>query len=205
MSDCNYDRLGGTQDEDEEAEEHRKKWNNYANEMLQIRGKDLTDDGMNIVFGEEVEGMEDDWSDESDSDDEKDDLIHTGKEILSQKRLPGQITRLSIQRPVFLFSWQKQTEARETDETRGDATSHEFEDEDVEQAMREITPEAVEPSKQSAANIDMPMVVSGRAEEMRVVSLAGPETQVSPRRRSHEEFDGSGETKEGDGVKRSCH
>ncbi|KAH8638229.1 hypothetical protein IG631_05999 [Alternaria alternata] len=71
--------------------------------------------------------------------------------------------------------------------------------------MRGMTPEAMEPSTQSAANIDMPMIANGRAEEMGVVSLAGPETQVSPRRRSHEEFDESGETKEGDGVKRSCH
>lgn len=173
--------------------------------MLQLQGNDFIDDGMNMVFGEEVEGMENDWSDESDSDDEEDDLIHTGKEILSQKRLPGQVTRLSIQRPVFLFSWQKQTEARETDETRGDAASHESEDEEVEQTMRGITLEAMEPSKQPAANIDMPMVVSGRAEEMGVVSLAGPETQVSPRPRNHEEFNEFGETKEEDSVKRYCH
>ncbi|CAN9113115.1 unnamed protein product [Alternaria alternata] len=205
MSDCNYDLLGGTQNEDEEAEEHRKKRNDYANEMLQLRGNDFIDDGMNMVFGEEVEGMEDDWSDESDSDDEEDDLIHTGREILSQKRLPGQVTGLSIQRPVFSFRWQKQTEARETDETRGDATSHEFEDEEVEQAMREMTPEATEPSVQSTTNVDMPMIASGRAEEMGVVSLAGPETQVSPRRRSYEEFNEFGETKEEDGVKRYCH
>jgi hypothetical protein len=58
MSDCNYDLLGGTQNEDEEAEEHRKKRNDYANEMLQLRGNDFIDDGMNMVFGEEVEGME---------------------------------------------------------------------------------------------------------------------------------------------------
>lgn len=205
MSDCNYDLLGGTQNEDEEAEEHRKKRNDYANEMLQLRGNDFIDDGMNMVFGEEVEGMEDDWSDESDSDDEEDDLIHTGREILSQKRLPGQVTGLSIQRPFFSFRWQKQTEARETDETRGDATSHEFEDEEVEQAMREMTPEATEPSVQSTTNVDMPMIASGRAEEMGVVSLAGPETQVSPRRRSYEEFNEFGETKEEDGVKRYCH
>ena len=205
MSDCNYDRLGGTQDEDEEAEEHRKKWNGYANEMLQIRGKDFTDDGMNIVFGEEVEGMEDDWSDESDSDDEEDDLVHKDRKILSQKRLPGQVMGLGIQQPVFLFSWQKQTEARETDETKGDATSHEFEDEEVEQAMREMAPEAMKPSVQLVANIDMPMVASDRAEEIGVVSPAGSETQVSPRRRSHEEFNEFGETKEEDSVKRYCH
>ncbi|CAN9294215.1 unnamed protein product [Alternaria alternata] len=204
MSDCNYDRLGGTQNEDEEAEEHRKKWNDYANEMLQLRGKGFIDDGMNMVFGEEVEEMKDVWSDESDSNDEEDNLIHTGRKILSQKRLPGQVTGLSIQRPVFLFSWQKQTEARETDETKGDATSHEFEDEEVEQAMREMTPEAMEPSVQSAANIDMPMIANGRAEEMGVVSLARPETQISPRRRSYEEFNEFGETKEEDDVKRYC-
>ncbi|CAI9633255.1 unnamed protein product [Alternaria burnsii] len=205
MSDCNYDRPGGTQDEDEEAEEHRKEWNDYANRMLQLRGNDSIDDGINMVFGEEVEGMEDDWSDESDSDDEEDGLIHTDRKILSHTRLPGQVPGLSIQRPVFSLSWQKQTEARETDETKGDATSHEFEDEEVEQAMREMTPEAMELSVKSAANIDMPTVASSRAEEMGVVPPAEPETQVSPRRRSHEEFNEFGEIKEEDSVKGYCH
>lgn len=71
--------------------------------------------------------------------------------------------------------------------------------------MREMTPEAMEPSVQSAANIDMPMIANGRAEEMGVVSLAGPETQISPRRRSYEEFNEFGETMGEDYVKRYCH
>jgi hypothetical protein len=75
----------------------------------------------------------------------------------------------------------------------------------VEQAMREMAPEAMKPSVQLVANIDMPMVASDRAEEIGVVSPAGSETQVSPRRRSHEEFNEFGETKEEDSVKRYCH
>jgi hypothetical protein len=140
---------------------------------------------------EEEEGIYD-WSDYSDSDDEDEDneddpTVHPGRETVGGKRLPGEDNGLNIRRPVFSFNWQKHPEPKDKYEAEVEAMVDEFYDAEVEQAMRDMVPETTTPPTDPAANSDIPMVASGEA-ETGMAALAAPEIQVSPRRRSHDEF-----------------
>ncbi|KAI4956043.1 hypothetical protein J4E91_000253 [Alternaria rosae] len=156
-----------------------------------------------VDLDSEDDGRESDWSDDNDDGDGEDNLMTImGRRTEGGKRLPGQTAEVKFRRPVFTFSWPGRGEVDEEGDTVSDTSSDEFDDDEVEEAMRDMQPEALYPPTTPSVNADKSMV-GGRAENVDAVSLAEPDLQVTPRRRSHDEFVESEEVDEEDHVKRS--
>ncbi|KAI4951026.1 hypothetical protein J4E86_007535 [Alternaria arbusti] len=83
------------------------------------------------------EEKDSDWSDTTDEGDGKEDLmIVVGRSTVGGKRLPGQTGEVNFRRPVFMFSWPGRGEVDEEGDTVSDTSSDEFDDDEVEEAMR---------------------------------------------------------------------
>jgi len=136
-----------------------------------------------VDLDSEDEGTESEWSDTTDEGDGEEDLMMVvGRSTVGGKRLPGQTGEVNFQRPVFTFSWPGRGEVDEegdtVSDTVSDTSSDEFDDDEVEEAMRGM-------------------------DDVDVVSLAEPDLQVTPRRRSHDEMVECEEVEEEKCVKRS--
>jgi hypothetical protein len=204
MSDSKYDGIGIDEDEEEAREKLVKAQDKIPKEIPE-KCKERFAGFTDVDLDSEDEGQESDWSDESDDGRGEDDLMtHLDRRTEGAKRLPGQVTGLSSRRPVFSFSWPKQLEAEDASATDIDITSGDFDDDEVEQGMREMDSGASCASNAPSTCADVPTVVSGGAGDVKAVSLVEP-IRISSHRRSHDEFVGCQGIGEKDHVKRPCH
>ena len=169
-----YDEFGVAEEEELEiSPETQDGTVQEADEIAKQRFAGFTD----VDLDSEDEEKESDWSDTTDEGDGEEDLMMVvGRRTVGGKRLPGQTGEVNFRRPVFTFSWPGQEEVDEEGDTVSDTSSDEFDDDEVEEAMRDMD---------------------------NVVSLAKPDLQVTPRRRSHDEFVECEEVDEEERVKRS--
>jgi hypothetical protein len=213
MSDSKYGSFGIEEDEDEELNRLTGERNESFEGAREVGHQGLVGFAdVDLGLKDEEAGQEqgDDWSDWSDNnndddDDDDDDLIvHTGRNTVSQKRLPDQVMGSSIRRPVFSFTRRQHPEAETKGGTDHDAVADEFDDEEAEQAMRDMASDALGACTAPTISTDMDMATGEGTEDVDMVSLVEPQIQASPRRRSHDdciEFEGS---EEEDHVKRHC-
>ena len=171
-----YDEFGVAEDEElETSTEARDEASQTDGETNKGRFAGFTD----VDLDSEDEGKNSEWCDTTDEGDGEEDLMMiVGRRTQGGKRLPGQTVEVNFRRPVFMFSWPGREEVDEEGDTVSDTSSDEFDDDEVEDAMRDM-------------------------DDVDVVSLAEPHLQVTPRRRSHDEFVECEEVDEEKRVKRS--
>lgn len=211
MSDSKYGLSGIEEDEDEELNRLTGERNESFEGAREVGHQGLAGFAdVDLGLKDEEAGQEqgDDWSDWSDNnndDDDDDDLIvHTGRNTVSQKRLPDQVMESSIRRPVFSFSRRQHPEAETKGGTDHDAVADEFDDEEAEQAMRDMASDALGACTAPTISTDMDMATGEGTEDVDMVSLVEPQIQASPRRRSHDDFIELEGSEEEDHVKRHC-
>jgi len=175
-----YDEFGIAEEEElETSTEARDETSQTDGDTNKGRFAGFTD----IDLDSEDEGKDSEWSDTTDEGDGEEDLMMVvGRRTVGGKRLPGQTTEVNFRRPVFMFSWPGRGEVDEegdtVSDTVSDTSSDEFDDDEVEEAMRDM-------------------------DDVDVVSLAEPHLQVTPRRRSHDEFVECEEVDGDEHIKRS--
>jgi hypothetical protein len=203
MSDSKYDNFRVEEDEDEEADRLMKAWDESfdgAGGVGEQGPAGVTDGG--VDENEDDEESETEQSNDSDDDSDSDDgRVHVPGRTESVKRLPGQVT----ERPVFSFIWRQKPASNQPNQPDVNTTTNDFDDDEVEQAMRDMNPQTTESHITPTANTDTCPTITNGTQDVNAI-LRVDSSQVSPRRRSHDMFveppDG---LEEADAVKRHCH